>query len=640
MENNNINTNVAQIILPPDMELRKVKKPRPKTSSEKKKILKQLKETLLSYDTALSVAKSKNINIPAEIGMLPNNIGDINSVKELKELTSTLLARIQTINQLIAQGSQQQRTNGLFSEGMGGQRIPVGAPYQPQAQPQVLPSGSIFPSPVQPIVPSTNGGVDPTQVPDTDAENTLDQLRQEILNKLSPEDRATAEAELEKERQQPETPVAPQTPEGTQINPPPDEPQSPNVSFETLTNFDIGGGKTETITAPIGWGDIYSQYRQYMEGLTQKLVKMDKGIFELPAIVEQQLNQTRNDILQQHDNLLKSLTLNQTRVMDTDASLSQLDKGMINELTLDPKDIIKQIAKSQNIPLEQITSGITKTEEGLQGQRTEAAKQLLNQLQVAEINNYHPIRIQHINESKKSNNIAEVKLQAKQVQDTVNSLREAYNNLSGVEQASIEFEYQSFLKKMMDLEVAIQRVANEDVIIDPEGNVKQMTGSGQVERIIDPSDPGEPQSPKRIIDPSDPSDPSEPQSPKRNEFPDSPPPSPKSGEEEEAISTRLTTGQFTRIPVSKRLITVLSDLSRFASGTNTYLTQGRYDRITEIANSPTLKSLIDKNALANGINDLPPLAAKGAKKTGRNQAARDLVRKEILDKILVDVESS
>ena len=43
MNSQNINTNVAQIVLPPDMELRKIKKPKKKSSLEKKKLLKELK---------------------------------------------------------------------------------------------------------------------------------------------------------------------------------------------------------------------------------------------------------------------------------------------------------------------------------------------------------------------------------------------------------------------------------------------------------------------------------------------------------------------------------------------------------------------------------------------------------------------
>ena len=88
-ENNNINTNVAQIILPPDMELRKVKKPKPKTSSEKKKALKKLKDTLKAYDTVLALASSKKITIPAELGMLPDDLSEINTIKKLKVLTDT-----------------------------------------------------------------------------------------------------------------------------------------------------------------------------------------------------------------------------------------------------------------------------------------------------------------------------------------------------------------------------------------------------------------------------------------------------------------------------------------------------------------------------------------------------------------------
>jgi len=603
MENNNINTNVAQIILPPDMELRKVKKKKPKTSSEKKKALKKLKDTLKAYDTVLALASSKKITIPAELGMLPDDLSEINTIKKLKVLTDTLLARIQTINQLIAQGVQQGRTTGLFSEGTGtGGRIPQGsAPYQPpQRQPEILPNTGMFPSPAPPIIPSGSGGVDPTQVPDGAATKTLQELREEILNKLSPEDRATAEAELEQERkaqQSPDIPQTPTTPTGSGDLP----PGSPNIGFETLTNFDIGGGKTETITAPIGWGDIYDQYRQYMEGLTQKLVKMDKGIFELPAIVEDQLNQTRNDLLQQHDQLLKSLNINQQTAMDADASLSQLDKGMINELTLDPKDVIKQIAKSQNIQLKQITSGITKTEEGLQGQRTEAAKKLLTQLEVAE--NDKDRIIEDVNKSKKTNNIAEIKLQAKAVQDTVNSLRALYDKLSGVEQASIEFEYQSFLKKMMALEVAIQRLENENLILDPEGN--------PIEPVAPP-----PEEPPIIVQPPE------------------APAAPAAGTPIDPVQagTQLKTGKFVRIKVSQRMKGVLGKLDLFASKPNSLFTQNRYEEILEVMESDKLEPLIDRNQLRNGFSRLPPADQSKA----RNQAARVLVKEQILDRVLVD----
>ena len=175
-------------------------------------------------------------------------------------------------------------------------------------------------------------------MPENDAENTLEQLRQEILNKLSPEDRAKAEAELEKERQtpqQPEQPEQPEIPEEPTTPTGSGEPMNPQVpQLETDLGFDIGGGKKIDLKSPPGWTDIYSQYRKYIEGLTQKIVKVDKGIFELPPFEEQQLNEKRNDILDQYDRFIKSLTPQQKAFMDNDPNLKQLDSGMLKELTL------------------------------------------------------------------------------------------------------------------------------------------------------------------------------------------------------------------------------------------------------------------------------------------------------------------
>jgi hypothetical protein len=57
MENNNINTNVAQIILPPDMELRKIKKPKPKTSSQKKEVIKKTERRITSIRYSVSISE-------------------------------------------------------------------------------------------------------------------------------------------------------------------------------------------------------------------------------------------------------------------------------------------------------------------------------------------------------------------------------------------------------------------------------------------------------------------------------------------------------------------------------------------------------------------------------------------------------
>ena len=112
------------------------------------------------------------------------------------------------INQLISQGASQARTVGLFQEGMIGQRQGIIPAIQPrvineQRIPQERP---IEIRPIPPIIPSKKP-IDPSQIPDDSAEKTLEEIRNEILNKLSPEDKAKAEKEMEDEK--PVTPPEP-----------------------------------------------------------------------------------------------------------------------------------------------------------------------------------------------------------------------------------------------------------------------------------------------------------------------------------------------------------------------------------------------------------------------------------------------
>lgn len=604
MDSTNINTNVAQIILPPDMELRKIKKPKPKTSPEKKKVLEKLKQTLKEYDTALSVAGSKNVTIPAQLGMLPDNITQINSIKELKALTETLQSRIQTINQLVAQGAQQQRTAGLFNEGPSNIGIPR-APtrFEPQRQPQIIPQTPIAPAPMQPI-PSGTGGVEPTKVDDSDAEKTLEQLRQEILDKLSPEDRAKAEAELEKERQTPQEPQIPEEPTTTTDSGEPMNPQVPEL--ETDIGFDIGGGKKIDLKSPPGWTDIYSQYRQYIEGLTQQIVKIDDGIFELPPFQEQQLNETRNDILDQHDKWLKSLTTQQKAFMDSDMNLRQLDSGMLKELTLDPKDVIREIAKAQNIEIKQITDKKTITEEKTPAD--ENAKQLETKIKQA-FTEFDKI----IMEANSAGGLTKKDIladQEREVQNILQNIDKEYNKLEGKEKVSIESVYQGFRQKALNLMRNIERMKNEDIEMDEEGNIIQRV------RPRPPQEDAPEGRPPVVAEPDIPIPAGEP-----------------GGAQPVKRGSKLRTGKFLKVTVSNALRGSLGNLDEFSSKPRTQFTESRYSDIVAVMGSDKLKPLLDMNALRIGLADLPP----PTNPKQRNPAARELVKEQIIDKVVVEV---
>ena len=486
MENTNINTNVAQIIFPKDVEIRKIKKKKPKTSSEKKKVLNELKETLKEYDTALSVAASKKISIPAEIGILPNNISEINSIKELKELTATLKARIQIINQLVAQGASKERGTGLFNEGTGGQRLPsTSGVFAPQ-QPQILPNQPIFPNQIQPVPSEGN----PTQIPDTDAEESLDKLREELLNKLNPEDKAKAEAQLEEERIQAQKDFDEER-EGDIRIPADDSQESPEL--ETDLGFDIGGGKRIDLKSPKGWTTIYGNYRKYVEKLTAKLIKIDDGIFEITPLELTQLNESRNDILDQHDALLKTLNQSELQYIDSDPNLKQLDTNMITNLTLDPISLVKEIAKEQKVEIKEITSGETSSEIKLKEKRTEKVKKLLTKIEVEE--NSYALIIKNANEAKRANNKAELKQLAKEVQDDNNAITVLRDALTGTEQVSMEAEYESFKAQAAMLERNLVRMQNEDIQLGSGGNVLSLVSSKPDDADIPLKKPARPKRP-------------------------------------------------------------------------------------------------------------------------------------------------
>jgi hypothetical protein len=446
-KNINTNTNIAQIILSKDHEIRLKKKPKKKSNNKKKKALEEVKTALQQFDMAVNSAKSANVKIPENLGKLPSNINQINSVKELQALALDLNNRVAQINALIQQGGSQSRTQGLFREvnqQMNAGFFPIGRP-QP-IQPQIIPNQPIpQPQPVQ-----------PQQTNNDDALNkNLDKLQQEILDKLNPEDRAKAEEEFEKEKL---------TEEEQEDQQPTGEPPE----LETDLGFDIGGGKRIDLKSPKGWTTIYGDYRKYVEKLTAKLIKIDDGVFEITPLELSQLNENRNDILEEHDNLLKRLTPEQAQFLASDPNLKQLDMGMIANLTLDPISLIKEIAKAQKVEIKEITSSETSTEKKLKEKRSEAVKKLLTKIEV-EISGYDLI-IKTANKAKSDNNKAELKQLQKEVQDDNNAITVLRDKLTGGEQVSMEAEYQDFKNKAAMLERNLVRMLNEDILLDADGN--------------------------------------------------------------------------------------------------------------------------------------------------------------------------
>ena len=361
MSSKNINTNtaIANIILSDKHEIRLKKKPKKKSNNKKKEALDAVKSALQQYDMAVNEAKSKNISLPAELGVLPIKIEEINGIKELNELAIKLQSMTNQINQLIAQGASQQRTMGLFQEGMMGQRQGF---LPPVIQPRVLPSQQIPQErpidirPIQPIMP-TQKPIDPSQIPDSSAEKTLDEIRKEILEKLSPEDRQKAEEQLEQERQQaapqePDIPDEPSIPSQTPPLPDLQPPEQINPSdLETNLNVKFGSVTIPKLVSPNGFYDIFTNYRRYIKDVSFRTKQIVEGEYKISKDDERRLKEEKNRILDSYDKWLQSLNRLQVQYIDNDAQLQTVNNGMLRELNLDVEQLSQELLRGQGIKI-------------------------------------------------------------------------------------------------------------------------------------------------------------------------------------------------------------------------------------------------------------------------------------------------
>lgn len=199
----NTNTNIQQIIFPEGYELRKIKKKKKKgIGNRRKKALDELKSVLAEYDSILNEAEEKKIEIPKELGELPVNVNEINTIKEIESLTADLRERITAINQLMSTKTRQQRAVSLFDMPQRSGSYPIQPtpilpptiiPASPQIpiQPQIPIRPTPSPSPVQPQ----------PKEPKSDTEEQLEKIQKEIMGKLTPEQRTEAEKKMEELKQ-------------------------------------------------------------------------------------------------------------------------------------------------------------------------------------------------------------------------------------------------------------------------------------------------------------------------------------------------------------------------------------------------------------------------------------------------------
>ena len=571
-KNINTNTNIAQIILSDKHEIRLKKKPKKKSSGAKKKALEDVKEALRNYDMAVAEAKSKNVTLPSELGVLPVKIEDVNSVKELQALAIKLQSMTSQINQLIAKGASQSRTIGLFQEGMAQRQGFLPPVVQPQIiEPQQIPQEK--PIPIRPVRPEI---VDPSKKPtdDPNAEKTLEQIRQEILDKLSPEDRAKAQAEIDKQKEE-EKPAQPAQPaDEPSPSTPPSTPPLPDIrppaemkdsDFETNVGIEFGN-KRLNLKSPVGFYDLLTRYRRYVKNVLFETTQVTTGEYKIEKNKYRSLQDEKEKILKDYYEWISKLNLSQTNYMDSDAELSEIDKSMIFDLTQNPEDLAKRTLKAEGVDIKEFKVGDEETslEKTLETRITNKGIEYRGKMnkQIDVINEI----IMNANKTVKPDKL-------KDLQNQLNLIRvdvDKYNSLAPVDKVGLEVKHAQLEDMLNEAFKQIQ---------DKEQEIAK----------------GLPVSPLQELKPSDPVA-FQPPSPKPRQEAESQPPSPKADVKDTQALKTVT--QYVNNTSKTYSDTVRKALLKLPNSKITY------DQNLKIQNRTTYKKDIAKNIRENTLRYL------------------------------------
>lgn len=466
-KNINTNTAIAQIILSKDHEIRVKKKTKKKSSNKKKEILDKVKNELRNYDLAVADAKSKNITLPAELGVLPVKIEDVNSVKELEELAIKLQSMTNQINQLISQGVSKQRTSGLFNEGMGMVSPLRFFPVQPRPiQPNPIEQQPVI-RPIQPIVPSSKP-IDPTQVKDNDVEQSLDKLQKEILDKLSPEDKAKAEEQMRQEQEQQQQqepsdtgaiPSSPSTPEQTPPLPDIKPPEKIKESdLETTLNVKFGNQTIPKLVAPTGFYNFFTDYRRYVENVEFDTILINDGEYKIEKDKYRMLQNQKAQLLKNFDNWEQSLNRQQLQFIDNSQQITSIiNEIMDNVDRLDPEDLSKKILQSQNKNIKEFKIGDEETSTEIQAKErlSEEGKKLQQKLKISK-DNINQIIVK-ANKTVKEDELTELINELNLLKVEANK----YNRLSGIDQVALEVLHSEVIDSIIEASNEIENKINE-----------------------------------------------------------------------------------------------------------------------------------------------------------------------------------
>jgi len=363
-KNSNINKNQNMIYLDfGDYDIKKkTKKKVKKKVNNKKKSIDKLKETLSQFDSLLNQAKENNIEIPKELGELPVNIEDVNSIKELNELNQEIMNRNLQIQGLLEKGITENAEPQFgiipISSTDGGIQIqaPIQLPFQAgvQAQaPQIISQDTQKINMLeQQIIELTKSKQKPNISPErkkdlSKIKKELEKEQEEIINKLSPEEQERVrqkQADMEKQKI---SDFDKQDPKKDPRDLPP-----MNAGFQIITPEDEMDQKIlgKSFEEPIGLYDRWETIKGFIER-TQNIGKEDKREPNLVNISKKDFDNFKLDQkerLKSYTTFVKSFNPKQTKAIQGElSSATKINKEILVILNNEPKKVLENIFSSK-----------------------------------------------------------------------------------------------------------------------------------------------------------------------------------------------------------------------------------------------------------------------------------------------------
>lgn len=365
VKNNNENNNIIVLDFG-DYEIQKKKKKKPKKKvNNKKKAVDELKETLQQFDAVLNEAKEKNIEIPKELGELPVNIEDINTIRELNELNADLQQRIINIRELIESGGEPQKIQTIDPREFGESGFLQGITPQPivvQRQQQGI---------IEPTKTTTTTQTDkPVEKgKDTDLEKVRQQLKEQekaIIDKLPPDKREEALKKLKEQASK--KPVDTSKEDAEKMGKEDLVKPSLSAGFQIIKPDDKRDVKIlgESFEAPIGLYDEWETAKGFIEQ-SSNLGKEDES---LPNVVNisvkdfEDFKKEQKAKLDSYTIYVKNLNPTQLKSIQGEMEVpTRISKEILNVYKTDPKKVLEQFYTSKfgrNIKLNVGEKGLPK----------------------------------------------------------------------------------------------------------------------------------------------------------------------------------------------------------------------------------------------------------------------------------------